>query len=88
MKYPMQIEYVHGCENAIADVLFRLVSVSIDAEISAKLARNVPSYACTVEVIDRFDARTEWIAQQRADPSIARIVYLLNANAHVDADEV
>ena len=40
----MQIEYVRGCENAIADALSRLDSVSIDAEVPAELARGVPSY--------------------------------------------
>ena len=31
MEYSMQIEYVRGCENAIADALSRLDSVLIDA---------------------------------------------------------
>ena len=34
MEYPMQIEYVRSCDNAIADALSRLDSVSIDAEVS------------------------------------------------------
>ena len=46
MEYPMQIEYVRGCENAIADALCRLDSVSIDAEVAVELAKGVPSYAC------------------------------------------
>ena len=59
MEYPMQIEYVCGCKNAIADALSRLDSVSIDAEVPAELARSVPTYACPVAEVDRFDARTD-----------------------------
>ena len=88
MEYPMQIEYVHGCENAIADALSRLDSVSIDAEVPAELARGVLSYACPVAEVDRLDVRTDWIAQQSADPTIARVIHLLNANARADTDEL
>ena len=84
----MHIEYVRGCENAIADALSRLDSVSIDAEVFAELAGGVPSYACPVAEVDRLDARTDWIAQQSADPTIARVIHLLNANACVDADDL
>ena len=84
----MQIEYVRGCENAIADALSRLDSVSIDAEVPAELARGVPSDACPVAEVDRFDARTDWIAQQSADPTIVGVIQLLNANARADVDEL
>ena len=88
MEYRMQIEYVRGCKNAIADALSRLDSVSIDAEVPVELARGVASYACPVAEVDRLDARTDWIAQQSADPTIARVIHLLNANARADADEL
>ena len=55
MEYLMQIEYVRGCENAIADALSRLDSVSIDAEVPAELARGVSSYECPVAEVDRFE---------------------------------
>ena len=55
----MQITYVRGCENAIADALSRLDSVSIDAEVPTELARGDPSYACPVAEVDRLDARTD-----------------------------
>ena len=74
----MEIEYVRGCENVLADALSRLDSVSIDAEVPAELARGVPSYACPVVEVDRLDARTDWIAQQSADPTIARVIHPLN----------
>ena len=59
MEYPMQIEYVRGCENAIADALSRLDSISIDTEVPADRARGVPSYACPVAEADRLDARVD-----------------------------
>ena len=88
MKYPMQIEYVSRIENAIADALSRLDSVSIDAEVPGELARGVPSYACPVVVVDRLDARTDWIAQQSGDPTIAQVIHILITNARADADEL
>ena len=86
MEYPIQIEYVRGGKNAIADALSRLDSVSIDAEIPAELARGVPFYPFPVAEVDRLDARTDWIAQQTADPTFALVVYFLNAIARPDAD--
>ena len=88
MEYPMQIEYVRGCKNAIADALCRHDTVSIDAEVPAELARGVPSNACPVAETDRFHARTDWIAQQSADQTNARVIHLLTVNARADADEL
>ena len=88
MEYPMQIEYVRGYENAIADALSRLDSVSIDAEVPAELAKGVPFYACPVAEADRVDARIDWISQQSADATIACVIQLLSANARADADEL
>ena len=88
MEYPMQIEYVRGCENVIVDGLSRFDLVAIDAELLADLARGVPSYACPVADADRLDARTDWAAQQRADTTISRVVQLVNANSRFDADEL
>ena len=48
MEYSMQIEYKRNCENAIADALSRLDSVSINAEVPSEYARNVQTYACPV----------------------------------------
>ena len=84
----MQIEYVRGYENVIADALSRLDSVSIDAKVPADLGRNVPSYAFSVAEVDRLYARTDWIAKQNAEPTIARVIHLLNVNARADADEL
>ena len=88
IEYPMQIDYVRGCENVIADALSRLDSVAIDAEVPAELARGVPSYAFSVADADRLDARTNWAAQQRTDTTVSRVVQLLNANARPEADDL
>ena len=84
----MQIEYVRGCENAIADALSRLESVAIESEVPAELARGVPTYACFVAEADRLDERTDWVVQQNADATIARVIQLLNAGARPDANEL
>ena len=84
----MQIEYMSGCVNAIADALFRFDLISIDAEVPAELARGVPSYACPVAEADLLKARVDWIAQQSDDSTIARVIHLRNANARADADEL
>ena len=39
MEYPMQIEYVRGLENALADALSCLDSVAIDFEVLSNLAK-------------------------------------------------
>ena len=84
----MRIDYVRCCEYAIADALFRLDSVSIDAEIPTKLALGVLSYACRGTEVDRFDAYTDWIAQQSAYPTIARVTHFLIANSRTAANEL
>ena len=55
----MQIEYVRGCENEIADALSRLNSVALDSKLPAEIVRGVPSYDCLVAEVDRLDARTD-----------------------------
>ena len=59
MEYTMQIEYVRGCENEIADALSRLNSVALDSKLPAEIVRGVPSYDCLVAEVDRLDARTD-----------------------------
>lgn len=59
IEYPMQIEYVSGSENAIADALSRLDSMAIDSENPSDLAREIPTYACPIGEVDRLDARTD-----------------------------
>ena len=48
----------------------------------------MPLYACFVVEADRFDARTNWIAQQSANATIAPVIHLINTNARPDIDEL
>ena len=59
IEYPMQIEYVRGSENSIADALSRLDSMAIDSENSSDFAREIPTYACPIGEVDCLDARTD-----------------------------
>ena len=88
MEYPMQIEYVRGSENALSDALSRLDSVAIDSKVPNDLAKGVPSYVCIIADVDRLDARTDWSAQKHADPTISRVIQLLNQKASPDSDEL
>ena len=88
MEHSMQIKYVRKSENAIADALSRLDSVSIDSEVPAELARGAPSYVCPVAEADRLDVRIDWFAQESCDATIARVIHLHNNNARVDADKL
>ena len=81
MEYPIVIEYVRGANNSIADALSRLDSIAVDNKIPNELARGVPSFACPVADVDRLDARTEWIAEQQFDETIAFVTGLLKRNA-------
>ena len=71
MEYPIVIEYVKGSENTIADALSRLDSCAISCEVPSDLAKGVPTFACPATEVDRLDARTDWLAEQRADETIS-----------------
>ena len=77
MEYPIVIEYVKGTENTIADALSRLDSCAISCEVPSDLAKGVPSFACPATEVDRLDARTDWLAEQRADETISFVTDLL-----------
>ena len=77
MEYPIVIEYVKGTENTIADALSRLDSSAISCEVPSELAKGVPSFACPATEVDRLDARTDWLAEQRADETISFVADLL-----------
>ena len=71
MEYPIVIEYVKGSENTIANALSRLDSCAISCEVPSDLAKGVPTFACPAAEVDRLDARTDWLAEQRADETIS-----------------
>ena len=88
MEYPVAIEYVRGTENTIADILSRLSGHAVDDAVPASLAQGVPSFACPVFEVDRLEVRTDWLAEQRADPTIARVLQLLNHKSKPNADDI
>ena len=88
IKYPIVIEYVRGSEYTIADALSGIESVALESEVPADLARGVPSFASATSDADRLDARTDWLAQQRADPTIAQVEQLLSRREGPEADDL
>ena len=68
-------------ENSIADALSRLDSIVVDNKVPNELARGVFSFACPVAEVNRLDARTDWIADQQFDDTIAFVNGLLKRNA-------
>ena len=88
MEYPIVIEYVRGSENTIADALSQIESVALESEVLADLARGIPSFACATSDADRLDARTDWLARQRADSTIARVAQLLSRRKRPEADDL
>ena len=87
MEYPIVIEYVRGSENSIADALSRLDLVAVDNEVPADFARGVLSFACPATQVDCLEARTDWLAAQRADGTISFVSDLLRRRArHEPAD--
>ena len=77
MEYTIVIEYVRGAENSMSDALSRLDSVAFDSEVPNEQVRGVSSFACQVFEVDRLEARTDWIAEQQSDETIAFLIDLL-----------
>ena len=88
MEYSIVIEYVRGSEKSIADALSRLDSVAVDNEVAADLARNVPFFACPATQVDRLDARTDWLAAQRAYGTILFVADLLRRRARLEPADI
>ena len=88
MEYPIVIDYVRGSENNIADALSRLDSVAVDNELLADLARGVPSFAVPATQVDRLEARTDWLAVQRADGTMSVVAELLRRRARLEHADI
>ena len=88
MEYPIVIEYVRGSENSISDALSLLDSVAVDNEVPTDLARGVPSFACPATQVDRLEARTDWLAAQRADGTISFVADLLRRRALLEPADI
>ena len=88
IKYPIVIEYVRESENSIADAFLRLDSVAVDNEVPGDLAKGVPSFACPATQVDRLEARTDWLAAQRADGTISIVADLLRRRARLEPGDI
>ena len=75
MEYPIEIEYLKGSENTIADILSRFTGHAVDQMVSTDLASGIPTYVCPVDDADRLELRTHWLNEQRADPTISRVAH-------------
>ena len=40
----------------------------------------MPTYVCPISVVDSLEARTDWISEQRANPTISRVMHFLRRN--------
>ena len=78
--YPVVIEYLRGSENTIADILSRLSGQLIEDTVPSELACGIPTYVCPTSVVDLLEARTDWISEQRAIPTISRVMPFLRRN--------
>ena len=88
MEYPIVIEYVRGSENSIADAISRHDSVAVDNEVPADLARGVPSFACPATQVHRLEARTDWLAAERAEGTISFVADLLRCRARLELADI
>ena len=88
LEYPIDVEYIKGTENTIADVHSRLKGHAVDQIVPPELANGTISFACLASDADRIELRTHWLNEQRADPTIARVLRCLDAACKPDADEI
>ena len=88
MEYPIAVEYIKGTENTVADILSRLSGHAVDQVPPADQAKGVPTYVFPVSDADRLEVGTHWLREQRADPTISRVVHGIEHNTKPDANEI
>ena len=88
IEYPIEIEYLKGSENTIADILSRFTGHAVDQMVPTDLASGILTYACPVNVADGLELRTHWLNEQRADPTISRVAHYGVAKTKTDDDEI
>ena len=62
--------------------------MAIDNEVPVDFARGVPSFACPSTQVDRLEARTDWLAAQRADGTISFVADLLRRRAKLEPADI
>ena len=88
MEYPIEIEYLKGSENIIADNLLRFTGHFVEQMVSTDLASGSPTYTFPVDDADRLDLRTHWLNEQLADPTISSVAHHVVAKTKLDDDEI
>ena len=93
LEYSIVVEYIKGTENTITDVLSRFKSHAVDQVVPPKLANGTISFVCHASDADRLELRTHWLNEQRADPTIARVMLArvmrcIDAVCKPDADKI
>ena len=88
LEYPIVVEYIMGTENTIADVLSLFKGHAVDQIVPPELANGTISFACPTSDADRLKIQTHWLNEQRADPTIARVMRCIDAVCKPDADEL
>ena len=62
--------------------------MAIDNEVPNDLAKGVPSFPGPSSEAEKLDARTDWIAEQRADVTILFVFELLKRGSHPDFADI
>ena len=79
LEYPIVVEYIRGTKNTIADVLSRFKGHAVDQVVPPELANGTISFTCPASDADRLELRTHLLNEQRADPTIARVMRCIDA---------
>ena len=88
LEYQIVIEYIKGTENTIADVLSRLKNHDVDQIVPPELVNGTISFVCPASDADRLEQWIHWRNEQRAKPTIARVMHCIDAACKPDAVEI
>ena len=88
LEYPIVIEYITGTENTITDVHSCFKIHAVNQIVPPEVANGIFSFAWPTSDADRFELQTHWLNEQRADPTIARVMRCIDAVCNPNADEL
>ena len=69
-------------------MLSRFKGHAVDKIVPPELANSTILFACPASDADLLELRIHWINEQRADPTIARVMHCFEAFCKPDADEL